>query len=167
MAAVKKEVKVARSAKTGKIVSKKEAAKNPDTTVTETVQRRTKIKIPKNIGACADMLYQIREQRKEAQKVVDDLEKQEKDLKDHIINTLPKSEASGVAGKLARVSVVTKEVLQVKDWPKFYAYVKKTGSFDLLQRRLNEAAVRERLENKKKVEGIEAFTAVSVSLNKV
>ena len=124
-------------------------------------------KFPKTIGACADKLYIIRQERLVQQKIVDALEEEEKALKEHIIATLPKSEAMGVAGKLARVTVVTKVVAQVKDWDAFYKYVLKTKSFDLLQRRLNDTAVKERWENKKTVAGVEPFQAVTISLNKV
>lgn len=128
---------------------------------------KPKFKFPKALGACADRLFTLREQRLEAQKAVDLLAAEESAIKQHIINTLPKSEASGVAGKLARVTVVTKQIPQVKDWDKLYAHVKKTGQFELLQRRLTDAAIKERWENGKKVPGVEAFNAVTVSVNKV
>lgn len=124
-------------------------------------------KIPKSIGACADRLYQCQNERYELQKLVDNLKEEETALKDHIINTLPKSEASGVSGKLARVSVYTKPVPQAKDWSKIYAYIKKTGSFDLLQRRLAEKAISDRFEAGKKIPGVEIFNAVAVSINKL
>ena len=126
-----------------------------------------KFKIPKALGACADLLYETKNKRLAAQKVVDELAKQESLLKEHLINTLPKGEASGVAGKVARVSIGTKEVPQVEDWDKLYAYIKKTGSFDLLQRRLSEGSVTERLDAKVKVPGIKLFKATTVSLNKL
>ncbi len=62
---------------------------------------------------------------------------------------------------------MTKQVPQVKDWDKFYAFVKKTGQFDLVQRRLADTAIRERWDNGKEVPGVEAFGAVSVSLNRL
>lgn len=124
-------------------------------------------KFPKTLGACADQLYLLRQKRLEAQKGVDAIAEDETALRDHIIETLPKSQASGVAGKVARVTVVTKDVPQVKDWTKFYAYVAKTKQFDLLQRRLAEGALKERSEAGIKVPGIEVFHAVTVSLNKV
>lgn len=130
------------------------------------VKKKT-FKIPKTLGACADRLYETRQKRLAMQKEVDEVEAEEKALREHIIQTLPKSEASGVAGKVARVTVVTKDVPQVKDWDAFYKYVSRTKSFDLLQRRLGETAVKERWENGKKIPGVEAFTVVSVSLNKV
>lgn len=124
------------------------------------------IKLPKTMGACADLLYETREKRLAAQKIVDELAKQESAVREHIINNLPKSD-TGASGKRARVSVVTKQVPQVKDWDKFYAHVKKTGQFELMQRRLVDTAIRERWDNGKQVPGVEAFGVVSVSLNKI
>jgi len=124
-------------------------------------------KFPKSIGACADRVYELRESRKAAQKLVDVIEDEEKALKEHIINTLPKSEASGASGKLANVKVVTKEVPQVKDWDAFYKHIKKTGDFDLMGRTISKTAIEMRLEAKKKVPGIEMFNVVSLSITKV
>jgi hypothetical protein len=126
-----------------------------------------KYKFPKALGACADKLFELRNKRLAEQKKVDEIAAEESALKNHIIENLPKSEASGVAGKLARVTVITKQVPQVKDWDAFYKYVKKTGSFDLMQKRLTDAAIKERWEAGKEVPGVEHFNAVSVSINKV
>ena len=126
-----------------------------------------KYKFPKALGACADKLFELRNKRLAEQKKVDEIAAEESALKNHIIENLPKSEASGVAGKLARVTVVTKQVPQVKDWDAFYKYVKKTGSFDLMQKRLTDAAIKERWEAGKEVPGVEHFNAVSISINKV
>lgn len=128
---------------------------------------KPKYKFPKALGACADLLYQLRQKRLEMQKEVDKIAAEEAALKEYIINTLPKSEASGVAGKLARVTVVTKEVPQVEDWEAFYKYVKKTGQFDLLQRRVVDAAIKERWEHGEEIPGVKHFQAVTVSINKV
>lgn len=128
---------------------------------------KPKYKWPKSMGLCADKLYTIRQERLAQQKIVDALEAEEKALKEHIINTLPKSETSGVAGKVARVTITSKNVPQVKDWDAFYKYVKKTGEFELMQKRLSDAAINERWEQGKKVPGVEAFNVTSVSLNKV
>ena len=128
---------------------------------------KPKFKMPKALGACADRLFQVREQRLAIQKQVEQLAAEESAIKEHIINTLPKSEASGVAGRVARVSVVTKVVPQVKDWEAFHKYVKRTGSFELMQRRLADAAIKERWDAGKEVPGVEHFNAVTVSINKV
>jgi len=127
----------------------------------------TSFKFPKTLGACADRVYALRQERLAAQKVVDALEEEEKALREHIINTLPKSEATGAAGQVARVTVVTKDIPQVKDWEKFYAYVKRHNAWDLMQRRLAATAVTERWEAGKEVPGVEHFTAVTLSINKL
>lgn len=126
-----------------------------------------KFVIPKQLAQCADLLYETREARLALQKDVDALEDQEKQLREHIINNLPKSQATGVAGKVARATIVMKIVPQVQDWDKFYAHIKKTGDFELMQKRIGTKAIEERWENKKKVPGVEPFNAVTVSLNKV
>jgi hypothetical protein len=126
-----------------------------------------KYKFPKALGACADKLYELRAKRLAEQKKVDEIAAEETALKNHIIENLPKSEASGVAGKLARVTVVTKQIPQVQDWDAFYKYVKKTGSFDLMQKRLTDAAIKERWEAGKEIPGVGHFNAVSVSINRI
>lgn len=124
------------------------------------------LKFPKSFGACADMLFDLREQRLAAQKIVDEFAENEKALKEHIIQGLPKGDG-GAIGKHHKVTVATKHIPQVRDWDAFYKYVSRTKSFDLLQRRLSEAAVNERLEAGKTVAGVELFQAVTVSLTKV
>jgi hypothetical protein len=123
-------------------------------------------KLPKTLGACADRLYELKDLKKQAKEAVDILEAEEKSIKEHIINSMPKTD-SGAAGKYARVSVVTKQVPQLKDDAAFFAYVKKHNRFDLMQRRLADAAVKEMWDAGKEVPGIEAFTAVTISLNKI
>jgi hypothetical protein len=125
------------------------------------------VKLPKTLGACADQLYKTREARYELQKQVKELEALESALKAHIIETLPKSDASGVAGKLARVTVVEKITPQAADWEAVHGYIQKHNAFELLQRRLNVAAVEERLEAGEQVPGIEMFHSKTVSINKV
>lgn len=126
-----------------------------------------KFKLPKTLAQCADLLYSTREKRLEIQKGVTECEAIEAALRDHIINTLPKAEATGVAGKLARVTIVMKRKPAVEDWEAFYAHVKKTGHFDLLFRRVNDAAVAERWNDNKVVPGVGVFNAVTLSVNKV
>lgn len=106
--------------------------------------------IPKTPAACADLLYQLREQRYALNKDVDDLAKQEGLIREHLIATLPISNASGITGAVARVQIEVVEKPQVKDWEKFNAYVVKNQRFDLLQRRINETAVEDTMEHDKK-----------------
>lgn len=127
-------------------------------------------KIPSNIAQAVDLYYKTREDRLALQRQVDAMEANEKTLKEHLINSIPKSQATGVAGKLARVSITQKVVAQVDDWDKFYEYVAKNrnkGGFALLNRAVNQAAVREIWEANKKVPGVGPFTTTSLSINKL
>jgi hypothetical protein len=126
-----------------------------------------KFVLPKSTAACADLLYLTRIDRLALAKVVEELEKRETALKEHLISTLPVSQATGVAGKVARVTIVPKEIPQANDWGKLYAYIKKQDAFDLLQRRLSNGAVEERWENGIEIPGVEKFNTKTVSINKV
>jgi hypothetical protein len=123
-------------------------------------------KWPTSIGACADLLFEIREQRLSQQKLVDELAAKETALKEHVIQSLPKGD-TGAAGRHHKVAVITKVVPRVEDWTKFYAYIAKTKRFDLMQRRVTDTAVQEMWDSKKQVPGVVPFQAVSVSLTKV
>ncbi len=126
-----------------------------------------KFVVPKRIGTCADKLYTLKKERIAAQKLVDAMKVNEQLLTAHIIDTLPKSNTTGVAGKLARVSVVTKAKASVKDWDAFYAYIHRHKRYELLNRAVSQGAVKEIWENGKEVPGVESFNAVSVSIGKV
>lgn len=130
----------------------------------------SKLKIPKSLAACADLYYKTRQERLAIEKSAETLKADEAALKDHLINNLPKSDATGVAGKLCRVSVQTKSVPQVADWDLFYAHVAKNrakGGFALLNRAVNAAAVKEIWDAGKEVPGVAHFNAVVLSVNKV
>lgn len=122
--------------------------------------------LPKTLGGCADKLFRTRAKRLDVQKQVDKLRAEEAELKEHLINNLPKDRATGVQGKLCQVSIVTKQRPKVEDWDRLYKYIKRTGNFDLLQRRLSDPAIRERWEDGKEVPGVDTFTVVDVSIRK-
>ena len=162
--------KIARSAKTGRLISKSEAEANPSTTVVETVKRsnpQTAFKLPKTLAECADMAYALREERYAVQKAAKEIADREALLREHIIQNLPKSNASGISGKIANARVETDTVPTIEDKDKFLAHVKKTGEFDLITAGMNASAVRARWESKKKVPGVGEAQVVKLSLTKV
>ena len=160
--------KIARSSKTGKLVTEQFASANPETTEVEIVERtlKKKFKIPASFGKVADLLYTTRQERLRLAKVVEMLEQQEKELKNHVINNLSKGD-SGAAGRIARVQVIVEPQPTVEDWDEFYKHIKKKGEFDLLNRAPNRKAIAERWNNGKEVPGVGKFDAVKVSVTKV
>ena len=139
-------------------------------TAKATASKAKKFVIPKKLAQVADLLYTTRQRRLEVQKEVDALAKQEGLLREHLIDNLPKSEASGVSGSVANAKIEKKTVWQVGDWGKFQKYIQKTGEFELLGRAVSQTALQERFEaakNKMKVPGVVPFEAIKVSCTKV
>ena len=124
-------------------------------------------KLPTNVAQCADLLYMVTHARLELQHKVTKLAEVESKLEGYIIDNLPKSQASGISGRVAHVQITTKVVPRVEDWDKLYAHIKKTKAWDLLQRRINTGAVKERWENQKDIPGVGTFNVVSVSCTAV
>jgi len=60
-----------------------------------------------------------------------------------------------------------KEVPRAADWPKVHAFIQKTGRFDLLQKRLGEAAVKDMWDQGDDVPGVEKVSIPDVSITKI
>lgn len=123
-------------------------------------------KVPKLLGDCADALYTTRAERLSIKKDVAALEDYEKEIKNYIIDNLPKSNASGITGKVATATIQPKDIPIVEDWDIFGKYLKKTGFYHLLQRRLSVEAVNEILDSGKKIPGVAMFRVLEVNVRK-
>ena len=127
-------------------------------------------KLPKSVGACADLYYETRQRRLAADKAAAELKAEEERIKNHIIDNLDKREESGAAGKHHRVQIVRKRKYRVnpEKWGAFFSWVAKNKAWDVLQKRLSDQAIKDRVEQgKTKVPGLEPFDYVDVSLTKV
>lgn len=124
--------------------------------------------LPKTLAAAADELYRTRQERYAVQKVAADLKARESELEEHIIRELSEKDATGIAGKTCRVSIVKKEKPVVEDWDRVYTWARrsKVGPA-IFQRRVNEALIKEIVDSGKTVPGVGSFTVVSLSVNKV
>lgn len=94
----------------------------------------------------ADLYYTIKQARLAKDKEAEALKDLESAAQQWLIDSIDANAASGVAGTLARVTVVKEEVYTVSDWDAFQAYVAKNrskGSFALLQKRANTTALKE------------------------
>lgn len=147
-----------------------------------------KLKIPKSLGACADLLYDTRQRRLAAEKVADAIKAEETEISEYIIDNLSKRDEGGAVGKRYKALRTEKVMPRIEDGTAFYDYVRKNAAFDLLQKRLNEAAVADRvnalntkidaynakalaagraLKPRLALPGVGSFTAVKLSLTKV
>jgi len=113
---------------------------------------RKPLKMPKKLGACADLYRDKRELRLAANKEVEAMKAEETQIANHIIDNLDVG-SKGVIGERFKAVVVTEDIYQVEDWPKFYAHLKKTGEFDLLNKAINQSAVKARVEAQERPSG--------------
>jgi hypothetical protein len=124
------------------------------------------IKIPKSPAACADLLYSTREARYKLQHEINKMQDVEAALNEFFINQLPK-DSTGIAGRVARIQITQSAKPVVEDWDKFYSHLKKTGEFELMQRRVSEGAVQERWDSKKQIPGVGRMQVKKVSCTKL
>ena len=115
------------------------------------------------LGTLADMLYNLKAERSTAQKAVDRLKARENEITEHIINTLPKSNATGVAGKYARVTVSVKDYPTITDKDALHKYIVANDAWDISTAAINAAAIKARWEVGEKVDGVGTYTKATVS----
>lgn len=123
-------------------------------------------KIPDTLGACADFLHDIREERYRLQKLVAAQEEKETAIKEHILRSLSDSEG-GAVGLRYRATKERKSKPVVRDWDALWKYIYRNKSSEFLQRRLSDGAIQERWDAGKKIPGVESFQYISLSLTKV
>lgn len=97
-------------------------------------------------------------ERLELKKKYDELEAEEKSLKAALIENMK----GGVPTPGA--ILIEKLKPQVVDWAAFYAHIKATGEFELLQRRVTESAWMERWADGVKVPGVIGFPVWDVKV---
>lgn len=123
--------------------------------------------MPEELALVVDLLHSTRQMRLEMDRQVRQLKARETAMRERLINELPKSNATGIAGKLARATIVTKVEPTVEDWDAFWKWLVRNKAYDCVQRRISAPAIRARWENKKQVGGVGTINVVTVSLNKV
>lgn len=121
-----------------------------------------------NGAKLTDLLYKYtNNELSKKRKEFNTMEEFAKKLSQYLLQELQYAELEGVTGKFGRIEVKEKEVASVEDWTKFYAHIKRMNAFDLLNKAVNQKAVKERWENKKQVPGVGVFNKKSLSLTKV
>lgn len=137
-------------------------------------------KAPKTLAAAADKVYELREERLGFTRKADAIKAEEGFLREHLIEHIPKGEATGVIGKVVRVVIKSDVIPVAEDWAAIYKSIvdtylahvkKKTGqqdaAFTLLNKALNSASVKEQWEAGKAVPGVGKFNSKSLSINKL
>ncbi len=112
----------------------------------------------KKLGTLIDQLNVIILKQKTLDKTAAELKAKRIAKQEEVVKALKAANVTSSKGKSMSVSLTESVVPQVKDWNKFYPYMTKTKGFDMLQRRVNGKAIMDRINDGKKVPGIETFT---------
>jgi hypothetical protein len=126
-----------------------------------------KYKWPTSLGGKVDRLQKLDEDRDALMAKVKVIEKEYSALEDYLIENIPKDDLQGAMGKTAEVKIARKSVPNAEDWDKIYAYIKKTGYFNLLKKQLVSKACNELWEAKKVIPGVGTFTVLKLKLKRL
>lgn len=123
-------------------------------------------KSEQSLGNQIDALIKLRNQKREAEAVVKDLEEKFNAMMADVQAALESAGLEKASGTLGTASIKKSVVPSVQDWDKFYAFIKKGNLFHLLERRAAAAAYREQLELRKNkpIPGVVSFEKTTVGL---
>lgn len=143
-------------------------------TATKTATRsRTKAKAveevaealaPRPLGKIIDAMYELREKRRVLEAESAKLEAEYKEQEELLMQRMEAEGTDKATGKKAGASITSGIVANVTDWEAVEKFIKRTGNFQLFQRRVSDAAYRELMESKGAVPGMEPFVKKRVNL---
>lgn len=126
------------------------------------------VKTVKSLANLADKWWLLRADRLALEKQAEAVAVTEREAKAALMESFKLiKDATSVGGKLVVVSIDEEDVPTVTDWPKLYAHIKKTGAWELLQRRVAVPAVRERWEEDKAIPGVDSYPLDKLKYSKV
>lgn len=133
----------------------------------KTVKQVTEALAPPTLGAIVDRMFNMREKKRELEAQVAKIEAEYKENEELLLQRMKAEATDKAAGKKASASITTGVVANVTDWEALEKYVKKTGNFQLFQRRISDPAYRELMETKGAVPGISPFTKHKLNLRTI
>jgi hypothetical protein len=123
--------------------------------------------VPSSIPEAVDLYYTTRQRRLDLQKKTDELDEIEKALKSYLIEALNSEESMGMAGKIARVEIKEKEKPTITDWHQTMKWIAETESWDCIQRKLSDRAIKDRWEEGEEIPGVGKIVVKELSLHRV
>lgn len=135
-------------------------------TIASTAKTLTKVtaRLKGNVGSAIDDLWKLREEKRQAEEKVKEIEAKIEALQEVLLEELGKQGLDKATGKNASVSVGNTVVANVQDWDALWGYITKTKNFQLVQKRVADAAYRELLEMGRTIPGVSPFTKRRLNL---
>jgi len=123
--------------------------------------------MPESLGACADEIKEVDALASAMQKEVDKVKARKRELENHLIDNLDKSNDGGAVGLKYMARVVTEPTPKVEDWDALRQHILNTGDWELLTRSIKAASVREAWDAGVQVPGVGTFNRVKLSIKKL
>lgn len=123
--------------------------------------------LPKSLGHCADAYKEVNGLRLEMDADVKIVKARETEINEHIIEHLAESDLTGASGLKYKAQIKPGIAGSVTDWEALYDYIVEEDRFDLLNKSLNQKAVKEMLEAGVKIPGVEKINTKKLSITKV
>lgn len=114
-----------------------------------------------------DSYKTTRDRRLAEQKLVDKIKEGEDFLKNKILEILRDSKAPVMGGTTHQCTRKVSNEPFAEDWELIHAHIVDTGDWDLMQKRLGEAAVKLRWDEGEEVPGVGAFPVEKLGLTKL
>ena len=119
-----------------------------------------------DIGQKIDTLYQLRAQRLEIEKQVNELKAREATAKQEIIDTLKSLSLEGAKGAAATAAITYKVKPNVTDWDAVYTYIRENNMFALLHKAITASLWTALRDDGIVVPGTEPMALADLSLTK-
>lgn len=123
--------------------------------------------LPKSIGRCADAYKEVNNIRLEMDKDVKAVKARETEINEYIIENLAASDMTGASGLKYKAQIMTGLAGTVHDWEALYDYIVEEDRFDLLNKSLNQKAVKEMFDAGVKIPGVSKINTKKLSITKV
>lgn len=120
----------------------------------------------KKLGQSIDELYALERKIKKLGDEEKKLRSTRFKLETELLKQFNSEDIKGSQGLRGKAAIKVTKYPTIKDHMKFQKYVKKNGAFDLYQRRINQKAYFDRLEEGEAVPGVEIFNKTSIKVSK-
>lgn len=116
------------------------------------------------LGQEIDAIWQMREAKRDLEAKAKKISAEIEAAEDSLLARLDEEKMDKATGSKATVSISKVDKGNILDWDELCKYVKKTGAFQVFQRRLSDPAVRELFTKGKNVPGVEIYTARKLNI---
>lgn len=119
------------------------------------------------IGKAIDEIAMLQKKRDEIGAKLAAAEKLINEKKEKLLARVKKSELNGAKGRLGAAFIQEDDIPTIEEFEKVWSWAKKNDALDIFQKRLSNAAVRERWAVGKKIPGVGTFHRVFLQVRSV